>query len=91
MSRLRAVVTVFCLAVLFMAALPGYGAAARSAEQVSAAGTADSADVGLLGEILAWSRGALAWLRALTAPEHGVIVPIVETPPPPPPVFAPAP
>jgi hypothetical protein len=30
MSRLRAVVTVFCLAVLFMAALPGYGAAARS-------------------------------------------------------------
>lgn len=89
MSRLRVTITVACLVLFVMAALPGASAAARSAEQFKAAAAAESSDSSFLGEILAWGRGVGAWLQALIAPEHGVITPIVS--PPPPPALSPAP
>lgn len=89
MSRFRVAISAACITLFVMAALPGASAAARSAEQFSAAAPAESLGGSLLSEVMAWGLGVGAWLQALIAPEHGVITPIVA--PPPPPVFSPAP
>lgn len=83
MRRFPSAVTAACLAALLLAAVPAPGWASRSAEQASAVGAVDPASEGLVGSVMAWGRGAVAWLQALIAAEHGNIVPL--TPPPPPP------
>ena len=80
MSRFRPLVVAACFAVLLMGALPGAGMAQRTAGAPAGVGQTESIGDGLIDSVLAWGRGALSWLQAVIAAEHGVIAEI--TPPP---------
>ena len=87
MPRYRPAAAAVCLAILLMAAVPTVGSAQRGAEHDSAIGQSQAMGDGFVGAFLAWGRGALGWIRALIAAEHGSIAP-VSPPPPPAPVQA---
>ncbi len=81
MPRRRPAAAAVCLAILLMTALPAVGSAQRFAEHDSAIGQSQAMGDNLVGAFLAWGQGALGWIRALIAAEHGTVVPV--TPPPP--------
>lgn len=80
MPRRRLAATALLLALVLFAASPGAVLALRGSEQVSAATQVEPLGERLVGSALAWSRGALAWLQALFAAEHGFIVPVAPPP-----------
>jgi len=83
MFRLRCAVAAVCLAVVLFAALPGALSAQRDAEQASAIALSEPLGERLVGSVLAWGRGALAWLQAIIAGEHGQIAQTPVVPPSP--------
>ncbi len=74
MSRIRPVFAAATIAALLLVALPAPGAALRHAQEGLAAGEAQIFGDSLAGTFLTWGRGALSWLQAIIAAEHGTIV-----------------
>lgn len=86
MSRSRLVVAATCLALLFLAALPGAALAQRNLRIDPAGAPSDLSGPGLARTATVWTHDALTWLQALISPEHGQIVPGVPPIPNDPPV-----
>jgi hypothetical protein len=80
MPRYRPAAAAVCLAILLMTALPAVGSAQRFVAQDSAIGQSQAMGDRLVGAFFAWGQGALGWIRALIAAEHGNIIPA--SPPP---------
>lgn len=74
MNRLRPAVAAACLAAFLFAALPTSAAAHRDAQQFSATVSAEPWGDSFFGSLWTWGQGALGWLQAIVAPEHGTIV-----------------